>query len=94
VSWQQARFAATTFLNYAGAYRDTASQPSRTVGAWTTWDLQLRYDFPAATRLFLNVQNIFDRDPPFLNNHLGLGYDAENADLTGRVVSLGVVKKW
>lgn len=101
ISWQRRNIAATAFVNHDGSYRDVARTPHRKVGAWTTLDLQLRYDLNrngagwlADTHFFLNAQNVFDRDPPFLNNHLGIGYDAENADLLGRFISFDIRKNW
>jgi hypothetical protein len=45
--------------------------------------------------LALNVQNLLNINPPFLNNSaVGLGYDQENADLYGRMVSFEVRKAW
>lgn len=101
LSWQHLGFGAAAYVNYADSYADTASEPNRTVGSWTTLDLQLSYDTRAhdksllADMLFsLNVQNVFEEDPPFLNNSNGVGYDEENADPLGRFVSLQIRKSW
>jgi outer membrane receptor protein involved in Fe transport len=42
----------------------------------------------------LNMQNIFDNRPPFVNNPIGVAYDPENADLLGRFISIGIRKEW
>ncbi len=75
--------------------------PARNVSSWTTFDLNLAYTFGATpgseagkTTLTLGADNLFNRDPPFLNNPVGVGYDQENGDLTGRVVSLTIQRKW
>ena len=100
LSWSRLGMGATLAANYADGYRDVASQPARAVGSWTTYDLQLRYDWDqqsgwlSGTSLSLSIQNLFDEDPPFLNNQLGIGYDQENADLNGRFVRLYVKKSW
>lgn len=101
VAWSRDGLSSAVFVNHDGAYRDVASTPRRSVGSWTTFDLQLRYDVARQshgwlgdTHFFLNAQNLFDRDPPFLNNHLGIGYDAENADLMGRFLSAQIRKNW
>jgi len=100
LSWSRLGMGATLAANYADGYRDVASQPARGVGSWTTYDLQLRYDWDqqsgwlSGTSLSLSIQNLFDEDPPFLNNQLGIGYDQENADLNGRFVRLYVKKSW
>ena len=90
------------FINFENSYRDTISVPSRGVAPWTTVDLQLSYQTPVDafgwlgnTQVALNVQNLFNVNPPFLNNAaVGIGYDQENADLYGRLVSFEVRKRW
>ena len=92
----------TSFVNYADSYRDNITVPNRKVGSWTTVDLTLAYNSEDRlaglglrdTIFTLGVQNLFDRDPPFVNNPLGLGYDPENADPLGRFISFNITKKW
>jgi outer membrane receptor protein involved in Fe transport len=72
------------------------------VSSYTTFDTQLRYElapfstsFLQNTRLELNAINVFNRTPPFLNNSIAsLGYDQENADPTGRLLSIQLRKAW
>ena len=46
-------------------------------------------------QLDLIVQNVFDRDPPFVNNINGfVGYDPVNANPVGRFVSLRATKQF
>jgi outer membrane receptor protein involved in Fe transport len=102
LSWQQRRWGATVGINFQNHYRDTVSEPNRTVSSYTTFDTQLRYDlapfsanFLENTRIELNAINVFNVSPPFLNNSLTrLGYDEENADPNGRLVSIQVRKAW
>lgn len=100
LSWRRLGMGATLAVNYADSYRDVASQPERGVGSWTTYDLQLRYDWDERSdwlndsTVSLSIHNLFDKDPPFLNNQLGIGYDQENADLGGRFVRLHLRKRW
>jgi iron complex outermembrane receptor protein len=101
-SWEFAGFGALLAANFTNSYRDMQSTPERRVDSYTTIDMQLRYDMPARlgswlenTRVALNAHNVFNVDPPFLNNQLvGLGYDQENADPYGRTVSLQIRKNW
>jgi iron complex outermembrane recepter protein len=100
-SWARRGFAVSSAVNFANSYRDTISVPNRDVAAWTTLDLQLRYDTegdsPAwleQTRFSLNAQNVFNTPAPFLNNSVGVGYDQENANLVGRLVSFEISKRW
>ncbi|MFL6604431.1 MAG: TonB-dependent receptor domain-containing protein [Steroidobacteraceae bacterium] len=101
-SWTRRGLGVATFLNFENHYRDTLSVPDRGVSPWTTVDMQVSYEtagdmlgWLGHTQFVLNAQNLFDVDPPFLNNNAaGLGYDQENADLYGRMVSFEVRKRW
>lgn len=102
VRWQRGGFDVATYVNFLNDYHDTASNPQRRIASWTTLDIHAAYTFSAAsggwlddTTLALGAENLFDKDPPFLNNAgAGIGYDQENGDLTGRMVSFTVRKKW
>ena len=101
LTWSHRGFGLATYLNYQNGYHDTLSMPNRRVDSLTTVDLQLSYEMAAAPwaplgpiRVALNVRNLFDTYPPFLNNPLGVGYDQENADLLGRFVSLDTRVRW
>lgn len=100
--WEYSGFDIGTYVNFLNHYRDTASDPQRHVASWTTVDLHAAYTFSSAnggwlgdTAIALGAENVFDKEPPFLNNSvMGIGYDQENGDLTGRTVSFSVRKKW
>jgi len=101
VGWRFAGFRFLAAVNFTNRYRDTAEPGEREVRAWTTVDAQLRYDWSLdlpglkSLRLELDVQNLFDADPPFLNNQIvDLGYDQENANPYGRIVILQVGIHW
>jgi outer membrane receptor protein involved in Fe transport len=102
LSWQQRRFGGSLAINFQDHYRDTGSEPHRNIRSLTTIDAQVRYDiapYPTGllqnTRVELNAINLFNVDPPFLNNQLaGIGYDQENADPFGRMLSLQIRKSW
>lgn len=95
--WSNGPYGATATYNLVGAYHDLLGQR---VASWSTFDLQLRYESQAThgplqgTKLALNVQNLFDRDPPFTDTSQGIGYDAANADALGRFISLQLTKRW
>lgn len=101
-AWERRGFGVAGFVNFENSYRDTVSVPSRGVSPWTTIDLQLSYQTPGDslgwlgnTQVALNVQNLFNVNPPFLNNiAVNIGYDQENADLYGRLVSFEIRKRW
>lgn len=102
----QARFAATWThgpFTSTGTLRRTSALkvPSGgSVKAQTLADLQIQYA-PAVragpwkgTSVALNVQNLFDQDPPFYDSRVGAGYDPANYDPYGRVVALQLTKAW
>lgn len=76
---------------YSDDYRDTLSR--RRVRSWTTLDLGMSYRI-GHTTVSLNAENVFDSDPPFLNNAVGIGYDEENANPTLRTLRLTLRKQW
>jgi len=101
LSWDRGGFGASLFTNFDNGYRDVLSVPNRSVHSFTTFDLQLRYridgsrpGFLANTEIALTAQNLCNSSPPFLNNPEGVGYDEENADLTGRILSVDIRKRW
>jgi iron complex outermembrane receptor protein len=95
--WDRGPWGVGIGLNYVDAYR---SETGRRIEAWTPVDLQARWTPAEAGRpwsglsLALNVQNLFDQDPPFYDSPLGIGYDPANADPLGRRVSLQLTRRW
>jgi outer membrane receptor protein involved in Fe transport len=99
VAWQRGAFSADAFLNFQDAYRDTNSYPNRRVSSWTTLDASVGYrarwgGWLGDMAVALSADNLFDSDPPFLNNGVGIGYDQENGHLMGRVVRMDVRWEW
>jgi iron complex outermembrane receptor protein len=99
--WQYRGFRNSASINYYDGYRDLASVPQRHVSSWTTVDLEASYAFDrrlggplAGMTVSLGAENLFDLDPPFLNNQVGIGYDQENGDLAGRLVRVSFKKQW
>lgn len=96
--WDLGGWGVSATLNHIASYIDNVSAPNRRVGSWTTVDAQLRIQPKALERvgisLALNAQNLFDTDPPFIDQLTGFGYGAANADPMGRFVSLQIVKRW
>ena len=94
-TWTHGPASVTTALNHVG---DTYADTGRRIHPWTTFDLQGRWQgkILAAEGLAvtLNVQNLFDEDPPFYDNPLAIGYDPANADPLGRMVTLQLTKAW
>lgn len=88
------------FANYADSYRDPANATNPHVSSWTTVDLNLKYHFGSVadeqqgTSLAFSVQNLFDRDPPFIVNSINTGYDPANATALGRFLSMTLTHRW
>ena len=102
VRWRLGAFDVSGYVNYYNHYEDVMSTPRRDVASWSTVDLHAAYTLKphgqgwlGDTTFALGADNLFDRDPPFLNNATAsIGYDQENGDLTGRMVSFTVRKNW
>lgn len=95
-AWRRDWWDVQVGLNYAPSYHDVNGVRLR---SHVTPDLQLRAAAPEGSRLeglsaILNVRNVFNRAPPFYDGGNGLPYDAGNADIIGRFVSLQLVKSW
>lgn len=77
---------------------DYADALGRKIDAWDTADLQVAWS-PSnprweGLRLSLSVQNLFDADPPFVDNRSGYGFDPGQSNLLGRVVALQLIQRW
>ncbi|MGH6910098.1 MAG: TonB-dependent receptor domain-containing protein, partial [Phenylobacterium sp.] len=94
--WTRDRLTLGGAFNYVGRYHDALGVR---IGGQPTFDVQARLAPPTAGPLkgvavLLNIRNLFDRDPPFYDNPVGIGYDAANADPIGRFVSLQLARTW
>ncbi|WP_230291554.1 TonB-dependent receptor [Croceicoccus sp. Ery5] len=102
-SYSGPQFGASLFVNYVDGYENRTGAVPQQVDAWVTVDARISYRLAAekgplaGTAIALSASNLFDNDPPFTVNNLGLttiGYDPENASPQGRVVALQVTKSW
>lgn len=98
VSWSMEGWSALAAVNYVDDYRDNISTPNREINEWITWDARLahtwRDDGEPGLQIALNVQNLFDEDPPFANNPIGYAFDSQNASGVGRFVSIELRRTW
>jgi len=82
--------------NFVSGGRDPLG--GRSIGDWTTFDGQVRYDFEhgwgQGVSITLNVLNLANEEPPFYDSPAGIGYDAANTNVLGRQLSLQLVKRW
>src|SRR6185436_11822186 len=94
-----------SYLNWNGSapfavVRNAAFSPvggGQEVDSYKTVDIHVAYNFAnegwlEGTTVFLDGNNVFDEDPPFVNT--ALGYDTFNANPIGRLVTVGISKKW
>ncbi len=88
------RFGVTVFANYQGDYEAT----NQSVPAHTEFDLALRYtlegpvSFVQGLTFSIDVQDLFDNDPPIVINGL-LPFDSNSHSSIGRTISFGVRAK-
>jgi len=104
IGWSLGRVAANLFVNYVGSYTNTiplSGQPQSKVPSWTTADMGITYSVPpggsalGGLRLAVNVQNLTNEDPPLVLTQSGTSYsafDASNASIYGRTVSIQITK--
>jgi len=87
--------AQATLYHTAGYELGTAAGAQTRVGSYNVVDLVLTYDLTGKgilrdLSLSLNVNNLFDQDPPFFNS--GFGY--ANGSTLGRLIQFGIRKKF
>ncbi|MGY4398803.1 iron complex outermembrane receptor protein [Sphingomonas sp. UYAg733] len=101
-SWSKGGFDFGAFINYVARYQNQTTTPAERVGSWTTVDLQVGYRFADSgpfrnARFALSANNLFDRAPPYVNNHAfdsTLAYDPEQASPVGRLISVQARFGW
>ncbi len=101
LGWANGAYDAQLALNHTGGYANTTLPTNQKVKAWDTVDAHLGYRIDDTGTLLhgvslaLDVENLFDADPPFVNNaDSQIGYDPEMASPRGRVVALTLRKTW
>lgn len=92
-TWSRGPLSGALFANYVDGYRNNGVTPAQKVDAWTTIDLQFAYELSDHVTLSVQAQNVFDEDPPFLDN-ANYGYDPSAASAIGRYLSLHLRKRW
>lgn len=101
-SWNLDAWNANVYVNYQNAYDNNLAAPLQGVASNTTVDARIAYQFDAGfmkdTTLAMNVDNLFDRRPPFVNiaqsSNGGGGFDPTLANPVGRIVSLSLNKRF
>jgi iron complex outermembrane receptor protein len=87
---------------HVGSYRNTAITPNQTIDSYTPVDLSVSFDmgemgapsFLGGVTLGLEVRNLFDVAPPYVNVAPSLngggGYDPSAANPIGRLMAASV----
>lgn len=91
----------SVFGNYTDSYRDLNNAPFLKVKSHLSFDLSVTaFVFNKSSNLeqpsseiSLNVVNIFNNDPPFVNSP-DFAYDPDNADPLGRFIAINFTKRW
>jgi iron complex outermembrane receptor protein len=106
VNWADGPIRATAFVNFENSYINDTVTPVQRVSSYTTVDLHIAYDlgqqsplpYLKGATLTLDVNNLFDTDPPFVNvaesPNGGGGFDPTTTNPIGRLVSLTIDKKF
>jgi|HigsolmetaAR202D_1030399.scaffolds.fasta_scaffold01789_2 iron complex outermembrane receptor protein len=95
LGWRRGPLDVVAFANYVGDYRQTGVTPERDIDDYLTIDLHIGYDLSSLVdglSIALNVQNLTDEDPPFVN--IVGGYDPQTASPIGRLFALSLRKTW
>ncbi len=95
-------FSIATFVNFVSAYENPNVVPVAPVASWTTLDLTATYQCQSCRgllgklQILLSVQNIANRNPPFVENANGfaVNFDGANANALGRYSSLQLTQQW
>lgn len=99
---EKGALSAAAFVNYVDGYLNTGIVQPERVRSFTTVDLQFGYTLPRigsleSLRLTLSASNLFDRQPPYVNNPTvfsATGFDPDNASPVGRLVAVQLVTSW
>jgi iron complex outermembrane recepter protein len=99
LDWSRGGWSAGFNVNYVEAFNVTGTDVGTyRADSYTSADLRGTYrwaegaSFLSNTDVTLTLNNVFDRDPPFL---LGAnGYTATHANQIGRLASISLIKRW
>lgn len=99
LNWAKVEWSAGVNVNWVGTFDVTGTDVGTFHAAsYTSADVHLTYHTDEKLRLIGNtditfqVNNLFDHNPPFL---IGVnGYTATHANQIGRLITIGVTKRW
>ncbi len=104
IGWTDGSLGANLYVNHVGPYKNTTplnNTVSTHVAPWTTVDAGISYSFGEnswaglkGTRISLNAQNLFNRDPPLVLTNGYASYDPQQANILGRIVTIQLAKSF
>lgn len=83
VKWRE--IAARLTWNHVAGYRNTTVTPAQQVDNYDTFDLFLGWDIDERFRFSVDVRNLFNEDPPFVD--IARGYDPQSTNPIPRLIS-------
>jgi iron complex outermembrane receptor protein len=100
VTWDFGRLRSQITATHVGGYSNTAVTPNQNIGSYTPVDLSFAVnvgeDETKGLILGLEVRNVFDTDPPYVNLAPGVngsgGYDATTTNPIGRTFTVSARK--
>jgi iron complex outermembrane receptor protein len=100
LGWRKDAWNAVAYVNLIDSYIQNTVTPARKISDYATIDLHLAYDLGEGTgvgllkdtTLALDATNLFDTDPPFVNQ--AGGYDPQTINPVGRLVAVSLRKRW
>ena len=91
LAWNYQKFGAALTADYIAGFPDAAPSTLR-VKQQTVTGLQVSYDLPAATKVTLGANNLFDKNPP--RTASSTGYAEQTAYFLPRFLYLDITKKF
>ena len=106
LAWKRGPYSARLVINHVGGYDNDLASPVQNVDSFTPVDLNASYaigdqegrGLTDAWVVGLDISNIFDEDPPYVNiaptNNGSGGYDATASNPVGRLIGVTVSKRF
>ena len=91
LAWNYQKFGAALTADYIAGFPDAAPSTLR-VKQQTVTGLQVSYDLPAATKVTLGANNLFDKNPP--RTASSTGYAEQTAYFLPRFLYVDITKKF
>ena len=79
-------------VNYSTNGTLVSLPQGKNISSWTIFDFTYRLEIPGNMQLTVSVDNIFDKNPPFVR--LNYSYDPFVANGLGRTTKVGVSKRF